>query len=102
MSPLMIPRNILEPILDDIIDYAKEKAKTYPKIQNYVTCFEDIKNKKTFQEQYDDWELGLIRGKSRMQRIDLYRNNIGKIEDIFSKYPPLLEWWNKIKINHGI
>jgi hypothetical protein len=102
MSPLMIPRNILEPILDDIINYAKEKAKTYPKIQNYVTCFEDVKNKKTFQEQYDDWELGLIRGKSRMQRIDLYRNNIGKIEDIFSKYPPLLEWWNKIKINHGI
>jgi hypothetical protein len=96
MSPMMIPRQILEPILDDIIEYAKEKTKIYPKINNYVVCFEDIKNKKTFEEQYPDWIEGIKRGKTRLMLIDLHRNNTGKIEEIFSKYPPLLKWWNTI------
>jgi hypothetical protein len=99
ISPLMIPRHILNPILDDIIEYAREKAKTYPKIQNYVTCFEDIKRKKTFEEQYPNWETGIISGKKRLMLIDIYRDNVGKVESIFSKYPPLLEWWESIKIN---
>lgn len=99
ISPLMIPRHILNPILDDIIEYAREKSKTYPKIQNYVTCFEDIKNKKTFEEQYPDWQTGIISGKKRLMLIDIHRDNVGKVESIFSKYPPLLEWWESIKIN---
>jgi hypothetical protein len=99
MSPLAIPRHILNPILDDIIEYAKRKAKYNPKIQNYVTCFEDIKSKQTFQEQYPDWREGLVRGKKGLQQIDKYRNNLGKIEEIYSQYPPLLEWWNSIELN---
>ena len=99
ISPLMIPRHILNPILDDIIEYAREKAKTHPKIQNYVTCFEDIKNKKTFEEEYPNWQTGIIIGKKRLMLIDIYRNNVGKLESIFSKYPPLLQWWNSIELN---
>jgi len=99
MSPMMIPRHILEPILDDIIEYAKRKAKYNPKIQNYITCFEDIKKKQTFQEQYSDWEQGLKRGKAKLKMIDAFRGNEGKIEEIFSNYQPLLEWWNSIELN---
>jgi hypothetical protein len=102
MSPMVIPRHILNPILDDIIEYAREKAKTYPKIENYVICFEDIKKKKTFQEEYPDWERGLIDGKKRLMKIDLHRNNVGKIEEIYSKYPPLLEWWNSIPVKDNV
>jgi hypothetical protein len=97
MSPMMIPRHILEPILDDIIDYAKEKAQVNNKIWNYVTCFEDIKKKQTFEEQYPDWEDGIKRGKTRLKMIDAFRGNENKIEEIFGNYPPLLEWWNNIK-----
>jgi organic radical activating enzyme len=96
MSPMMIPRHILEPILDDIIEYAKEKSKINPKIENYVTCFEDIRGKLTFQEEYPNWETGIKNGKKRLNKIDEYRGNLGKIEKIFSEYPPLLEWWNTI------
>jgi hypothetical protein len=102
MSPMVIPRHILNPILDDIIEYAREKAKTHPKIENYVICFEDIKKKKTFQEEYPDWEKGLIDGKKRLMKIDLHRNNVGKIEEIYSKYPPLLEWWNNIPVKKNV
>lgn len=100
MSPMMIPRHILNPILDDIIGYAKEKSKINPKIHNYVTCFEDIKSKQTFEEQYPDWEAGILEGKKRLMKVDLFRNNIGKIEEIFSASPALLEWWNSIKVNN--
>ena len=96
MSPMMIPRHILEPILDDIIEYAKEKSKINPKIENYVTCFEDIRGKLTFQEEFPNWETGIKNGKQRLNKIDEYRGNLGKIEKIFSEYPPLLEWWNTI------
>jgi hypothetical protein len=99
MSPMVIPRHILNPILDDIIEYAKRKVKYNSKIQNYVTCFEDIKNKQTFQEQYPDWKEGLVRGKKGLQQIDKHRNNLGKIEEIYAQYPPLLEWWNSIELN---
>jgi MoaA/NifB/PqqE/SkfB family radical SAM enzyme len=99
MSPLMMPRHILEPILDDIIKYARKKSIINPKIYNYVICFEDIKNKKTFEEEYLDWHEGLIEGKKRMLKIDTFRNNTGMIEKIFAKCPPLFEWWNSIPIN---
>ena len=98
MSPMMIPRHILEPILDDIINYAKEKAQVNSKIWNYVTCFEDIKKKQTFEEQYPNWKDGIKRGKTKLKMIDSFRENEGKIEEIFSNYQPLLEWWNNIKI----
>lgn len=99
MSPMFLPREILDPILDDIIEYAEKKSVEYPKIKKYVECFRDIKTKKTFQEEYGDWEIGQIRGKTRILKIDTYRNNVGKIEKIFSNYPPLLEWWNKIIVD---
>ena len=54
--------------------------------------------KKTFEEQYTDWEEGIKRGKKRLMMVDLHRNNVGKIEEIFGKYPPLLEWWESIKV----
>jgi hypothetical protein len=102
MSPLFAPREILEPILDDIITYAEEKSKINDKAKKYVECFTEIRSKKTFQEEYENWEIGQIKGKSRIMKIDIYRNNIGKIEEIFSNYPPLLEWWSKIPVNHNI
>jgi hypothetical protein len=102
MSPLFAPREILEPILDDIITYAEEKSKINDKAKKYVECFTEIRGKKTFQEEYENWEIGQIKGKSRIMKIDIYRNNIGKIEEIFSNYPPLLEWWSKIPVNHNI
>ena len=98
MSPMMIPRHILNPILDDIIEYAKEKSKINPKIYNYVTCFEDIKSKQTFQEQYPDWEDGLKRGKKRLMETDRYRGNLGVIEGIFSNNKELIDWWNSIEV----
>lgn len=100
MSPMMIPREMLNPIIDDIINYANEKTKINPKIQTYVDCFQDIKNKPTFHEKYEDANEGIRQGKQRLYDLDSYREKVGEIEKIFSNYPPLLKWWNNIKINN--
>ena len=96
MSPMMIPRHILDPILDDLIEYATEKAKINPKIQNYVECFLDIKSKKTFEEEYDDWQDGIRNGKEQMKKTDIYRNNPDTLNEIFSENDELIKWWKTI------
>lgn len=94
MSPLMIPRFILEPILDDILDYVNKQLTPQNKI--YYDAIIDLKNKKTFEEQFDDYLKGIKLGKARLENIDKFRNNTGKIENIFSQNKTLIEWWNKI------
>jgi hypothetical protein len=90
MSPLMIPRPILEPILDDVLEHVKTGI--------YYDAVLDLKNKKTFEEEYKNYQYGLSNGKKRIYEIDKHRGDLGKIEKIFSQYPPLLEFWNNIKI----
>lgn len=90
MSPLMIPRSILEPILDDVLEHVKTGI--------YYDAILDLKNKKTFEEEYNNYQQGLVDGKRRIYEIDKYRGDLGKLEKIFSQYAPLLEFWNKIQI----
>jgi hypothetical protein len=96
MSPLMIPRRILDPIIDDIYIHIKPKVLANPKYSYWLTCLDDLKSKKTFEEQYPDHLEGLKRGKERLQKIDAYRGNSGKIEEIFSRNKDLLAWWKSI------
>jgi organic radical activating enzyme len=96
LSPLMLPREILDPILDDIILYAKEKTKINHKIKMYVNAFEDIKTKKTFQEQYPDWRKRMKMGKISLSEIDKYRGDDNVLEKIFSRNPDVLAWWKQI------
>ena len=95
-NPLMIPKNILHEILDDIIIYAKEKSKINKKIEKYVESFEDLKNKKTFEETDIDWLKKIKIGKDSIIDLDKHRNNIGVLDNIFSKNQKLSEWWEKI------
>lgn len=88
MSPLMIPRPILEPILDDILNYVKSGI--------YYDAILDLKNKKTFEEQFEDYSTGIKAGKQRIQVIDTFRGNEEVIEKIFSQNKALIDWWNKI------
>ena len=94
MSPLMMPRHILDPILDDIIQHV-EKGRGVGK-QIYYEALTDLKTKKTFEEQYPNHIEGIKIGKERIKTIDAFRGNEGKIESIFSQNKELLEWWNKI------
>jgi hypothetical protein len=94
MSPSMFPRPILELMIDDILGYMRPKVT--PKTQIYIDALEDLRQCKTFEETYDNVNTGLKEGKRRMKQIDEIRKNGGKLEEIFSQYPELINWWLKI------
>lgn len=100
MSPMCLPRNVLDPILYDLIDYEKKLNCDFTKV--YRDIFENMLNRPTFQEKYPDTYLeGARRGKARLQSIAEFRkdgtnNQAVKIEEIFSRNPSVLEWWNSL------
>ena len=98
MCPQVLPRELYDEVIDDIIDYIKPKLNLHPQYSYWVDCLQDLKQRKVFSEQYPDWEKGLIEGKNRLQRIDKWRKNEGVIEDLFSANTKVLDWWKKINI----
>jgi len=94
MSPSMIPRNILNQIIDDNINYMKSKVT--PKTKIYIESLEDLKITNTFEEIYDNSLDGITAGKKRMILIDRLRNNEGVLDNIFSKNTDLINWWVNI------
>jgi hypothetical protein len=97
MCPQVLPRELYNEVIDDVIDYIKPKIVQRPQYSYWLTCLEDLKNRETFQEKYSDWETGLKHGKERLKNVDKWRNNEGKLEEIFSKNPKVLEWWKNTK-----
>lgn len=95
MSPSMIPRNILEPLIDDILDYMRPKVTDKTKI--YIEALEDVRNIPTFDEKYPDWLKGLEKGKTNLKRVDKFRRCEYDIDQIFKENNlPLYEWWQTI------
>jgi hypothetical protein len=100
MCPQVLPRELFDEVLDNLIEYVT------PKVQNtkyayWIDCLVDLKARQVFSEQYPDWEEGLRNGKKRLQRVDSWRKNDGLIEEIYSTNPKVLEWWNSIELDEA-
>ena len=98
MCPQVLPRELYNEVIDDVINYIKPKLPPNGRYNYWVTCLEDLKSRETFQEKYEDWEDGLKRGVFNLNKVDLWRNDIGKMENILSKNNKVLEWWKKINV----
>ena len=95
MSPSMIPRRILEPLVNDIIDYMKPKVTK--KTQIYIDALEDVRDVKTFDEKYPNWLEGLQKGKTNLKRVDKFRKCKYDIDQIFKENnTELYKWWQTI------
>ena len=100
MSPMCLPREILDPILHDLIEYEKRINSPFTKV--YRETFENMLLRPTFEEKYPaNYKLGLKHGKDRMQKIAAFRkdgkeNQAITIEEIFSNHKQVLDWWHQI------
>jgi organic radical activating enzyme len=99
MSPMCLPRHILDPILNELIEYEKNLNCRWTSV--YRETFENMLSRPTFEEKYADTYVGgLKKGKDRLQKIAEFRKdgtkNSQTIEEIFSLYPEVLDWWNNI------
>jgi len=91
-SPMCLPRNILDRIVDEFL--ARNKKRLFKK-RHLFLALKDLKEKPTYQEEFPDtWEEGLRRGKKRVEKLDQRRNT--DIRKILSKDKEVLEWWTNI------
>ena len=100
MCPQVLPRNLYNEIIDDIIDYIKPKLTGWrKKHSNWIECLEDLKNRQVFSEQYPDWREGLKKGKENLARVDKWRRNENKLNEIYLKNnKKVYDWWTDKKI----
>jgi hypothetical protein len=88
MSPLALPRNILDPWLAELID------QTSGAMQSVLT---QLRSRPTFAEQWPDTYLdGIKKGKKRMLQLEKIRKDVYTMSDILATRPAVLEWWNQI------
>jgi hypothetical protein len=89
MSPLALPRSVLDPWLTELI------AQTSGAMQSVLT---QLKTRPTFAEQWpDSYQAGLIKGKKRILQLEKIRKDVYTMNNILADRPAVLEWWNQIE-----
>ena len=88
MSPLALPRHILHPWLDELIQ------ETSGAMQDVLI---QLKTRATFEEQWpESYCAALEKGKARVLKLESIRTQKITMTDILSQRPEVLEWWTKI------
>jgi len=99
LSPFALPRNILDPFLNDLIQEIEPISNK--RNDSVVQTLKDMLNRPVFAEQWPDtYEEGLRSGKEVQKRLADRRGDGEKdkltIEEIYSLRTDVLEWWNDI------
>lgn len=92
LSPMILPRHLLEEVLDDLIEYEASLGSDLTTI--FSDTFKNMKTRKTFDEAYPDQFENLMRGIRYQRKIEEIRPNTKtSMEKILSVNPAVLEWW---------
>ena len=88
MSPLALPRELLHPWLDELIQESSGAMRD---------VLIQLKNRPTFAEQWPDtYRDAIARGKARVLKLEQIRTQKVTMADILSQRPAVLEWWMAI------
>jgi len=88
MSPLALPRHILDPWVDELAGRSAGAMRD---------VLLQLKNRPTFAEQWpDQYRAGLAKGKARVLQLEQIRTHTVTMTDILGSRPEALEWWMKI------
>jgi hypothetical protein len=89
MSPLALPRSLLEPWIDELLLYGPANAMHDILVQ--------LKNRPTFEEQWPDtYQEALIQGKRRLQVLEQIRTAKTDMATILSARPEIGAWYDAI------
>ena len=90
MSPLALPRNILNRWVDELINHGV--------IGPLKDILLQLKTRPNFQEQYgtDAYLKGIARGRARVLKLESIRRQSITMDEILSKREDVYEWWNAI------
>jgi hypothetical protein len=89
MSPLALPRSLLDPWLTELI------GQTSGAMQSVLT---QLKTRPTFEEQWPDtYQDSISKGKKRVLQLEKIRKDLYTMNNILADRPAILEWWNQIE-----
>jgi hypothetical protein len=89
MSPLALPRHLLDPWLDELIN-----TSTFSSMQEVL---QQLKTRLTFEEQWPDtYRAELVKGKARVSKLESIRTSPTSMAAILSSRPEVARWWNEI------
>lgn len=90
MSPLALPRQLLDQWVDELVLQCTSSAMRDVLIQ--------LKNRPTFEQQWPDtYKKSIVRGKQRMLKLESIRTQPTTMAEILSARPAVLKWWNEIE-----
>jgi hypothetical protein len=89
MSPLALPRSLLEPWIDELLLYGSANAMHDILVQ--------LKNRPTFEEQWpNEYQAGLVQGKRRILELERIRTAKTSMSEILSARPEIGAWYESI------
>mgnify|MGYP003351639303 CR=1 FL=1 len=89
MSPLALPREILDPWIDELMPHTAGDIKE---------VLLQLKKRPTFAEQWpNEYRAGLAKGKARVLKLEQIRNQSVTMADILAARPEVLKWWLEIE-----
>ena len=92
MSPLALPRPVLDKWVDEILD-----GPTTP-LGPLKDILVQLKTRPTFQEQYgeEEYAKGIANGKARVLQLEAIRSQDITMAEILSERADVYEWWTSI------
>lgn len=98
LCPLFLPKNILHPILNDLITKLEPQADLNQK--PLIDVLKNLLTRQTMEEKYPNYKEGRIHGKKRIQYLESIRLQPITMIEILSKNSELaLDFWNGIQEN---
>jgi hypothetical protein len=89
MSPLAMPRHLLDPWLDELISTSTAASMR--------AVLGQLKTRPTFEEQWPDtYHTELAKGKARVLKLESIRSSPTSMAAILSSRPQVARWWNEI------
>jgi hypothetical protein len=90
MSPLALPRSVLDPWVDEILN-----AGVAGPLKDILV---QLKTRPTFQEQYgkEEYTKGIAQGRARVLQLESIRTQSTTMAEILSKRADVYEWWQRI------
>lgn len=90
LSPLALPRKILDQKIEQILDQTKTQVMR--------DMLEQLKKRPTFQEQWPDtWRSGLKKGQQRILKLEQIRRDTYTMNDILRQDQEIYKWWTDIE-----
>ncbi len=89
LSPLALPRHLLDPWLDELIAESTQRS-----MQDVLT---QLKTRPTFAEQWpNQYQSALKKGRDRVLKLESIRTQRTTMAEILSARPDVKKWWDSI------